>query len=1192
MFGDRWVNVRKRGAWISAVARVALVLMATGCLFLTLSMAGYAARLPLVPPVADLSIVKTDANPDVRPGGTLTYQIVYQNSGTLPATDVVITDTLPADTTHLFNGASSEGWTTTISGTLVIWHRDVISPAVSGSFDVVLRVSEDAPAGASLVNHVEIATATDEGDTSNNSWTTQPTVVRVADVHVTKTGPVEVTSGDRITYTIQYQNQGSEPADNVILTDTLPAGVSYVTWSSDSGTPPAVTGQQVVWQLGSLLPASGGTLTLVGEIDPDEPSYSLLVNTASISTQTPERDMADNTDTSTAVVRAGPPASVQVSAPATIPVATTTRVTALVLDRWAHPVADGTPVSFTASSLVTVDPSALTVSGRSTVTLHAGTQVGPVVVTATAGSAVGVGHLEVVPGPVGDVQLMPSVSSQTAGEPVGLRADVFDSFGNPVDAGIMVSFTTTLGDVLPASAATNAAGVVTATLTSTRTGTALVTAHAGGTQSAASVLFVPGTPENISVSADPASIPVDGAKSQIMATIADRYGNRVGDGITVTFDSSLGSVNPVTTTTVAGRATTVLTSGHVHGQAAVTATVGTYTGTTQVMFLPADLRVQSTHTPSTDILPGTAVTYTITFENAGDAVARDVMITDTLPIGFIDTWYESSGAAITETEGSAYVWQVEDLSPGEGGTIVLRGHFDRHRQWPSSQLVANIVEITSTTAEGNPADNSVSAANLVLTADVFIQGNVDDSGTDLQPGKKIKYQVFLGNYGPALAQGLTITSTLPAHTSLWQETSYQIDGLTRVSADDAPVQVWQYDGIVDGPNFGDFVIWLNIDANAPGGALLSHHIEVSTNTPEGNYANNEQVIERRLSGINLETLVRGPSEVVPGRMITYTLRYTNTGTVPAENVVLTDMLPAGIAVIDMSRTPDRIELSRMEWDLGTVADGQWGQIVLVGRVRTDVSAGETLRNTLDITSSSVESYTDDNMSEVETLVIPDIPDSLTLQMNPTTVDVGTRTPILIRIADQYGNPIDGLMVNITTTVGVVTPTVATTRQGAAIVTFIAPTSPSEGAITATFNDLSDSIQVVVEPGPAAALRARAADAELPADGESTTVIEADVWDKYGNPVKDGTPVTFDTDLGTLYNGQTRHTVGTLDGVARTVLKAADSPGRAVIIVSAGTASAEITVEFLPVPIYDVYLPLLVRNAQPSSSGNVTVKRAP
>lgn len=877
----------------------------------------------------------------------------------------------------------------------------------------------------------------------------------------------------------------------------------------------------------------------------------------------------------TTVVRAAPPASVQLFLPPSVAVGTPTTFTAEVLDQGADPVADGTQVAFTSSDLVTVDPFALTVNGVATGTLHAGVDVGLAVVTATAGSAVATGSLEVVPGPAGQLQLTVTANTRTVGESVELRVEALDSYGNAIGAGVLVSFTTTLGEIQPTTAETDAASTVTATLTSTQAGTAIMSAHSGDIHNSAIVRFVPGPTERITVTANPPAIPVDGATSQILATLTDRYGNRAGDGITVTFDSSRGTLSPVTATTVAGQATAVLRSGPIHGQSSVTVTMGAYSGTTTVGFLPADLQIQSTNTPRGNILPGTAVTYTISFENVGDAVARSVVITDTLPEAFVDVSFESSGATVTQSEGTSYIWDVEDLSPGEAGVITLHGYFDRHHPWPASRLVANVATIASATAEGKPEDNTTTAGNLIVTADVYIGGVIDDSGTDLRPGGRIRYQVFAGNYGPTPAHGLVITDTLPAHTRLDQETSYQVPGLVRLSEDAASVQVWQYDGAVEGPTFADFDIWLDIDPQAPGGIVLRNRIEVSTNTPESDQANNVSVSERRLSGINLEALLKGPDTILPGRKMTYTLRYTNTGTLPADDVVLTHLIPAGVSVVDVDRPPDRQGPDHIEWNLARVEPGEWRQIKVVGQVGTDVPAGRVLRSAVSVITASDESYTGDNTAEVNTQVVPDVPDKLTLDMAPT-VTVGTTTPISVTIADQFGNPLDELTVTLTTTVGVVTPTVVTTVHGTASATFEVPTRPAEGAITAAFGHLSDSAEIVIAPGPPSDLQLFATLNQLPADGQSTAGIRVHVQDTYGNPVKDGTPVTFETDRGLLANGRLRHTVTTSNGIASTVLTAGNLPGTAQVTASAGSALGEVMIDFTPVVRYEIYLPLVER----------------
>jgi uncharacterized repeat protein (TIGR01451 family) len=1174
----------------SWLPRIVPVVTATLVLFTTLAIVVHAAQTSIALVSPDLSVLKQDAATDVRPGGTLSYRVFYENSGSAPADDVVITDTLPPYTTHVLDTASSQAWTRTVSDTFVVWQRPALVASAGGSFDVVLRVDDAAPAGTSLVNRVTIDSATREDVTTNNSSATAASVVRVADVHVTKSGPAVIASGDRVTYTVDYGNDGSESADDVVITDTLPAGMTFVGASGDSPAAPSVNAQDVVWTIGAVPAFTDGTLTVTADIHADQPSYSVMTNSVRIATTTPEQDHSDNEASSGATVSPGVPASVQVFVPASVPVDSSVAFTVEVNDRWVNPVADSTPVTFQADDLVDTDPLALTVNGRATATLNTGIHIGTATLTATAGSVDGVVELEVVPGSVGDVRIRPEAGTEVAGVPVSLRADVFDVYGNPVEAGIQVSFTTTLGALNPPSGDTDAAGAVTTTLVATRTGVAVVSAHVGSLGDATAVEFVPGSTAEVVVSGEPTAIPVDGATSAIEALLLDEYGNPVVDAVLVTFASSLGSLEPTTTTAQAGRATSTLTSGAIHGTAKVTATIGAYTGTAAIEFLPADLRIRTRHEPTGEILPGTAMTYTMTFSNVGSALARDVLVSDTVPVGLIDLAYSSSGSAITATAGTTYTWQVEDLAPGEGGTIVLTGRFDPDRQWPASQLVGNVAEITSVTAEGNPSDNTSAASNLILTTDVYLEANLDASGTDPRPGGKLRYHLAFGNYSTVAADGLMITSTLPAHTSLWNWGELGTDplGLTHLSDPGDPIQVWGYPDLVEGANFGEMYVWLNVAPDAPGGAVLENEIAVGTNTPESDRENNRRRVASRLEGVNLALDLLGPETVVPDRLITYTVRYTNTGTVGADGVDLVNVLSPGVALIDVSgpaTTPVVIEPGRVEWDLGTVLPGQFGQVVLIGRVQESVSAGEVLSHTAGISTSTEESYLDDNAAAVTARVVPDVPYTVTLEMHPTTLAVGTSAPLQVGVRDRFGNAISGLTIALTSTVGSVTPTLLTTPVGgAASATFQAPTRPGSGNVQAVYDGLSNAVAVEVEPGPAAHLSLESSTDELLADGESVAVISASVRDAHDNWVANGTSVSFNTNVGSLYEpGRKQQTVGTLDGLAATTLIAPHieepSPPPAVVIVSADGVAQQIEIRLAPVSAprsYSILLPLVTR----------------
>ena len=89
------------------------------------------------------------------------------------------------------------------------------------------------------------------------------------DLAVAKTGPATAAPGDVVTYTLSYSNSSAgpipTPATGTQLTDTLPAGLTYVPGSASctgtcSGIPSAV-GNQIVWNLGTLALGASGSQT-------------------------------------------------------------------------------------------------------------------------------------------------------------------------------------------------------------------------------------------------------------------------------------------------------------------------------------------------------------------------------------------------------------------------------------------------------------------------------------------------------------------------------------------------------------------------------------------------------------------------------------------------------------------------------------------------------------------------------------------------------------------------------------------------------------------------------------------------------------------------------------------------------------------------------------------------------------------
>ena len=126
---------------------------------------------PPPPPTIDLQIQKTDSPNPVNVGGTLTYTLTARNNGPSTATQVVITDSLPATVTYL-SSSSTQG-TCSRSGQLVTCAIGTMP--VGGTVTVTIRVRPLQP--GTILNATVIVGAQAETNTANNR-DEEPTQVR------------------------------------------------------------------------------------------------------------------------------------------------------------------------------------------------------------------------------------------------------------------------------------------------------------------------------------------------------------------------------------------------------------------------------------------------------------------------------------------------------------------------------------------------------------------------------------------------------------------------------------------------------------------------------------------------------------------------------------------------------------------------------------------------------------------------------------------------------------------------------------------------------------------------------------------------------------------------------------------------------------------------------------------------------
>lgn len=166
------------------------------------------------------------------------FQFTVTNKGTGTATNVKLADTLPA------------GLTTQDGKSSIDMALGNLAPGQSVSRTVVTKASKTG-------TYKNQATATADGNLKAQSGETS-TVVSQPVLAIEKTGPKKVYLGRSMQYDIIVTNKSDTPANQTVLTDTVPAGVTGVK-ASDNGT---VAGTQITWNIGTLAPNASKKVTV------------------------------------------------------------------------------------------------------------------------------------------------------------------------------------------------------------------------------------------------------------------------------------------------------------------------------------------------------------------------------------------------------------------------------------------------------------------------------------------------------------------------------------------------------------------------------------------------------------------------------------------------------------------------------------------------------------------------------------------------------------------------------------------------------------------------------------------------------------------------------------------------------------------------------------------------------------------
>jgi len=237
---------------------------------------------------ANLGIVKTASSMSPVIGSNVVFTIVAKNAGPNEATNVRVVDLLPTGYTYVSSTVSTGNYNNTTG----VWTIGTVANGASATLTVTATVNQTGVyANTATINGTE----PDPVPGDNSSTVTPVPNAAMVDLSIVKTAVLAGTAiGETFDYTIEVKNKGLYLATEVVATDILPAGISYVDVQTSFGTANySAASKTVTWNIGSL--AAGASVTLTIKVKAE--LAGVVKNTATVGSKETDSNPADNTST-------------------------------------------------------------------------------------------------------------------------------------------------------------------------------------------------------------------------------------------------------------------------------------------------------------------------------------------------------------------------------------------------------------------------------------------------------------------------------------------------------------------------------------------------------------------------------------------------------------------------------------------------------------------------------------------------------------------------------------------------------------------------------------------------------------------------------------------------------------------------------------------------------------------------------
>jgi uncharacterized repeat protein (TIGR01451 family) len=400
----------------------------------------------------------------------------------------------------------------------------------------------------------------------------------------------------------------------------------------------------------------------------------------------------------------------------------------------------------------------------------------------------------------------------------------------------------------------------------------------------------------------------------------------------------------------------------------------------------ADLSITKTDAV-TSYTPGQNYDYTLTVTNLGPDSATGVVVSDTL-VGSSFVGCVTATGTCTAV-GSVITWSLGTVANAVAPTATLTVKPDPAKR----DALANTATVTATNNELVAGNDSATDTEATAAPKVDLALAKTTTATAIHAGDTVTYTLTVTNAGPSTATGVVITDTLPT-------------GLTFVSATGGGVAA------------GATVTWTLASSIAPLGTasvdltvkVADDQLDPFTNTAnvtsaagetDTNPANNTASLDSTLNddadvGV---TMTGDPTTAAGGDTVTFTVTVTNLGPAPADNVIATDIVPAGFTIVEPVPAPATSAAGTWNWAVGRVLKDETQSLTFDVTVDSN-AVGPTLGNTVNVTSDANDTILENNTATAITTILAGDADLEVLSSaDNEKPDKGDQIAITIQIAN-------------------------------------------------------------------------------------------------------------------------------------------------------------------------------------------------